>query len=761
MTGNAEYHCHPWSAALQRVLAVGLLYVLIIVTLDYPVGGYFLLAALLCHIAILLYHPYFWLFLVPIIIPLFNLAPWSGRLLFEEFDLFLLATLIGGLGGARYRVGSFFRQSKILLWLIAFLSLSYGISLARGMMVLTPLDFDALATYESNYNSLRIGRGFFWVLLLSPLLLQALTEAGKEAGNLLIKGIVTGLIGNGLVILWERGALADLIHFNNIYAAFGNLLDFSTTYRVTGLFSEMHTGGAALDGYLILAWPFTLSAIILFRQRMMLLGWGSAAFMLAIYSIVTTFTRITYAALFFSAFVFVITIWLKRPKTVPIKVGIGIFLLLLISMVAFTYGFTKGGMLAVLACATAVLTGIMAGIGQRWLSFPKMAAFSTISVMMLLYVLSRAILASKWVQTPLVDALFISVSLIGVLHLSGWKASTEALQFINRRDLVILVGIAVLGSVIAVVALFNYRMEARFTTVSQDANTRIDHWQTTLAAMYPEWSVRMFGMGLGSFPRNYLMTHLQARKTAGNYSFHQVAGENYLSLGLGGQLGLGQRVTLQSDRIYLLELDARSDSAGSLQISVCRRNILYSEGWQGSGCQYASAPIKPSPTWEKIKVNINVDTVSRGQWYERWPVVFMLHNGGSSIIDLDNISLMDGTGRDHLVNGNFERGGDHWFSYIDFNHLPWHVKNLWLNIYFDQGIIGVIAFTLIILYAGLHTNKLVKQGSSLALAILAALLGFMVMGFAESPLDAPRIMFFFYLILFCGILYRCETPNRK
>ncbi len=54
---------------------------------------------------------------------------------------------------------------------------------------------------------------------------------------------VAGLGVVALGALWE-------------HVAFPGLLNFSTDYRSTSVFWEMHVGGAALDGYLALAMPF-------------------------------------------------------------------------------------------------------------------------------------------------------------------------------------------------------------------------------------------------------------------------------------------------------------------------------------------------------------------------------------------------------------------------------------------------------------------------------------------------------------------------
>jgi len=91
-----------------------------------------------------------------------------------------------------------------------------------------------------------------------------------------------GLIGAALAAVWERGA-------------FTGLLDFSSDYRTTALFWEMHVGGAALDGFLALTVPFGVRELVAAKTPW---RWfvGAAAVMLAVYACLTTFSRGVYLA---------------------------------------------------------------------------------------------------------------------------------------------------------------------------------------------------------------------------------------------------------------------------------------------------------------------------------------------------------------------------------------------------------------------------------------------------------------------------------
>ena len=44
-----------------------------------------------------------------------------------------------------------------------------------------------------------------------------------------------------------------------------------------------------------------------------------------------------------------------------------------------------------------------------------------------------------------------------------------------------------------------------------------------------------------------------------------------------------------------------------------------------------------------------------------------------------------------IRNGDFSKGADYWF-FKTHSHLPWHIKNLWVEVLFDQGWFGLATF---------------------------------------------------------------------
>ena len=56
------------------------------------------LSAFLAWCVVAAWWPRAWLWLVPALLPLLNFSPWTGWIVFEEFDLLLLGALAGGYG---------------------------------------------------------------------------------------------------------------------------------------------------------------------------------------------------------------------------------------------------------------------------------------------------------------------------------------------------------------------------------------------------------------------------------------------------------------------------------------------------------------------------------------------------------------------------------------------------------------------------------------------------------------------------------------
>ncbi|MCP5249849.1 MAG: O-antigen ligase family protein [Candidatus Accumulibacter sp.] len=272
--------------------------------------------------------PTIWPLLLPALLPVAGLSAWTGWIAVEEFDLLLLGAVLGShahalLGrssaarparqGAPSGHAKWFRLASLGLILLA---LSWLLALLRGLA-------DALATggadwpagippltwfdaYQEPLNSLRVGKSYLLMLLLLPSLRGMLRLAPAMLTRRLAVGVATGLALASLAIVRER-------------AGYPGLFDFSTAYRSTALFWEMHVGGAALDGFLAMAVPFAVYAVL---QAPGPWRWTLAAVLavIATYACLTSFSRGVYLAVGVGL---LILSRLLRATTAPSPSGVG------------------------------------------------------------------------------------------------------------------------------------------------------------------------------------------------------------------------------------------------------------------------------------------------------------------------------------------------------------------------------------------------------------------------------------------------------
>ncbi|WP_457418875.1 hypothetical protein [Roseateles sp. P5_E7] len=225
-------------------------------------------------------------------LPLIGLAPWSGWITFEEMDLLVTACGCGGYLAYALQLNARDRApawrhalvySPAVRVLILVLALSTLWSVKRGFADAGGFSFGWFHGYHEAMNSVRNAKALFLVLALLPLWTAAAAARPRGFSRGLLLGLVVALAAGSAAALWER-------------LAYTGLLDFSTDYRTTALFWEMHVGGATLDGFLVLTLPFALLALLRTRSPWQF-GVGLVIALLAAYACLTTFSRGVYLAL--------------------------------------------------------------------------------------------------------------------------------------------------------------------------------------------------------------------------------------------------------------------------------------------------------------------------------------------------------------------------------------------------------------------------------------------------------------------------------
>lgn len=248
---------------------------------SFPIGRAWIAVGFLVYAVGLWRYPGIWLAVLPAALPVLDLAPWTGRFFFDEFDFLVLTTLAVGYWrmAADPPTLTLGRGAKALGICLA---ASVGYSVVVGLLPLDPAGPNAFASYYSHYNALRIGKGFIWAGALVPLLVWQ-EQRHASVPRWLSGGMVAGLAAASLSVVWERVT----------YVA---LLDFSRDFRVSGLFSTMHTGGAHLDAFLATALPFAAARARSARTWASRAGAALAA-AAGTYALMVTFARSAFAAL--------------------------------------------------------------------------------------------------------------------------------------------------------------------------------------------------------------------------------------------------------------------------------------------------------------------------------------------------------------------------------------------------------------------------------------------------------------------------------
>jgi len=247
--------------------------------IDFPFRPLLLGALLLSYVALLWFHPRLLWAAIPAAIALLDLAPWSGRFFFDEFDFLVIISLIVGFARSQ-RAPPASAPDLLGLAVASLLAVSFVVGTLRGVLPLTLPDADSFSNYYSPYNALRIAKGALWALLL-VVLMYRLADHAQEIRVRFAQGITIGLAGTIAVVVWER-------------LAFPGLFEFTDVYRVTGPFSQMHTGGAEIETYLTAAVPFAVALTVQARSLAGRIG-GGLLLLGAGYAIAVTFSRAGYA----------------------------------------------------------------------------------------------------------------------------------------------------------------------------------------------------------------------------------------------------------------------------------------------------------------------------------------------------------------------------------------------------------------------------------------------------------------------------------
>jgi len=279
----------------------------------------------------------------------------------------------------------------------------------------------------------------------------------------------------------------------------------------------------------------------------------------------------------------------------------------------------------------------------------------------------------------------------------------------------------------------------------------------------------LFGQGIGSFPITYYWVTQQA-KDVGGYSFMQKNQNTYVAFAGSPDVKLSQRIGLSPNNLYSLSVDVRtSDPEALLQIRICHRQLINPTEWNPT-CWAVHEKIKNTDgKWQTLNYKVPSKELGSLKFYLEAPLVITFENRRQyefnlkkqTVLDIDNLSVKSSFGEELIKNGDFEKGIDNWYAFYDFNHLPWHIKNLFVNVYFDSGIIGLFMFILLIGYSTTNMFKQYSNKNYFSYACLLCVIGFLCVGCFGTMIDGPRISFLFYFIILINLASPIKRFTKK
>jgi hypothetical protein len=290
--------------------------------------------------------------------------------------------------------------------------------------------------------------------------------------------------------------------------------------------------------------------------------------------------------------------------------------------------------------------------------------------------------------------------------------------------------------------------KARLAMIDEDMDVRLGHWRNVLNIADTDWGTKTFGMGLGRFPETYFFRNPTGQYSA-TYQIHDENQNSYLSMGTGEIIYVEQIVPVLPRQEYHLKLDIRPNAVGAgFNVMLCERTFFKSYNCQN----FSRSKLNHTGEWQNYQTELNSGVLGQGAWFNRRTVKLILENVGSGVaFDVDNIQLLDASGNDVLTNGDFSKGMDRWF-FSAFNHLAWHVKNIFVQLIFEQGWFGLLTFGALVAVLLFSVGRAALKGQVMALTTASSLVGFLCVGLFGSPLDSPRMAFLFYFLLFSGYL---------
>ena len=689
---NASVHSGLLRRALPALTSLAGLFSGLVLASHHPTWPGAALIAFLVGSAVVASRPGIWIFIVPAALPALNFSPWTGWVVFEEFDLLLLGVTAGAYARLAFEPeakcdapASMPRHRKAVLGLATAFALLGVTALVRGVAAADDASFGWFQGYADPLNGWRVFKSLLHAGLVWPLLRREIGRDAAGAVQRLASGLLVGLVVVTLAVVWER-------------AAYPGLWDFSSRYRTTALFWEMHVGGAAIDAYLALVTPFVAWALWSSRTPLRFAA-AAALALLAGYVCLTTFSRGVYAAV------------------------AGPLVLLGLLLASQRRG---GAMRAAVLRALRIAGTVLGTTASLTLAFDVSgyvgAGLLLLALGAVLLVLQRRTPSMPWRPVAaLALALALALEAVAVLGLGSF-------------------------------------MRQRLAASDQDLGSRRVHWRNGVGLMQgpDDW---LWGIGLGRLPLSYARAVPRQEFPGDVRLVPPRPGANSGSVSVfgpktwwqpNGLLALTQRVRLASGVPNRVEFDVRATANTDVYLRLCEVHLLYARNCQAARVRIRSAPANAG--WAHVAVPLRGPLLDAGDpWMPRLGAFSIAVVNAGGMAEFDNLSLVGPDRAEALANRDFSRGLAGWLPVAHGHYVPWHIDNLYLELLIERGALACQAFALCI---GLALSRLVGAAgrtTPIAPFLAASLCGGLCVGIVSSVMDVPRVAFLLLLLLILAV----------
>jgi hypothetical protein len=698
-------------------------------TLDYfyPIISVYLL--------VLYVFPRSWLLLLIPLTLLCDFAPYTGRFIFNEFDILLLATL--AVIFMNTKIDLTFPKRKGLIFTLAFLLIYCQINwldIAPKLLTSAYENF----YYEKHYG-FKIIKSLLYGFVFALIIRSQLHENKNLTRTYLFIGSLLTTIVLFIIILWEKHVFDLTLSFSGLLRTLAKILDFSGSYRVTGLMSDMHTGGEAIDGLFALIAPILLTAVFYYKKLSIKIVFILSTPLLC-YCVLVGYTRSTYVAVAFS-FCYICYIHYRNMQLTNRITKT--FILLSISNTIFCYLlFFNIGFFALFPI-TLLLVFPTVHLIHKLNKFQYLLLLwltNSISLAGLIYFHFN----NQWLN-PSFIGLGIIVACSGLLGVFSHKMIEYFPKENTKNEIILSYPTILITAFIIYIATSGTKISTRLDTIEVDMQSRLSHWINVINSGSWPLSKIIFGQAAGSYSKNYALSQPEILSQVG---FLRINSDNFttaLQIHGGDDLKFGQRIMLEPNQNYQLSMMTKASEKTKIVWNYCERNMIVQERYN-QNCSKSRQVTNNDGDWQLLTFSFNSGNVGEKSKIARWPTLLYLQiQSPSSMVSIKSISLINkNTSHELIQNNQFERGLDHWFFYNDYQHLPWHIKNTALELFYYGGIVGLFCFIVLVIIAINNSKAFDPVFGQITTAILLA---WLALGLFGSPIDSAKASWFFWALL--------------